>query len=84
MDWQSHKSPRWYFSEIEHHLNKLRTLHKKFRSHPSETTYQKLFTGEQCLETLLLQAKVDFESNLFTNSSKPYHEVFCTCAEGIQ
>ena len=25
---------------------------------------------------LILQARVDFKSNLFTNSSKPYHEVF--------
>ena len=49
----------WYSPEIKHHL---RILRKKFRSHPSETTYQKLLTGEQCPETLMC-SKLRLTSN---------------------
>ena len=81
---KSHKLPRWYSPEIKHHLDKLRTLRKKFRSHPSETTYQKLLTGEQCLETrmcsklrLTSNQKKDTVSRVSWFWQQKFHEFGC-------
>ena len=55
------KCPKWFNSDIRHHLNCLRTLRRRNKSRPSNNLMQ---TSEELLKLKMTQAKSNFESKL--------------------
>ena len=69
--------PKWFDSEIQHHLNKVHTLRRRYRSKPSPNLLSQLSLAEAKLSDEMSIAKQDFESQLIrdlvvNNSSKIY------------
>ena len=75
-----HNSPKWYDSDIRHHLKCLRTLRRRFKCHPSSNLRSRIDNSELLLELKMLNAKSSFETNLIKslhsgNSSVVYKYV---------
>ena len=58
------QGPKWFRSNIRHCLNCLRTLRRKYNSHPTLHTLLKIKSLEEHLQTEISSAKSAFESNL--------------------
>jgi hypothetical protein len=58
------QGPKWLNSDIRHHLKCLRSLRRKFKSHPTSQRCTKIMNLERLLQCKLAQAKTDFETNL--------------------
>ena len=62
---KSRKDPKWFDSDIRHNLKRLRTMKRKERkSRPSVHRSNKINNLEQYLQSRLLTAKAEYESNL--------------------
>ena len=66
---KSQKHPKWYNSDIRHHLNCIRTLRKRCISHPTIHNLSKLGISETQLQHKMLAAKANFEAQLMQKSS---------------
>ena len=69
--------PPWFTSEIRHSLKRLRTLHRKYKFHPSQNTLASIASLEATIHELISTAKLHYESSLISNfasanSSKIY------------
>ena len=62
--------PKWFNSEIRHHINCLRTLRRKCRCHPTPHNLTKLNLYESDLQKRIIAAKTSFEMNLIQNLSQ--------------
>ncbi|XP_065895943.1 uncharacterized protein [Dysidea avara] len=76
----SSQFPKWYTSNIRHQIKWLRTLRKKYKSHPTDHNLNRIKTAEDNLQNSIQQAKANFEANLvhnfaFSNDSKIYQHV---------
>ena len=60
--------PKWFNSDIRHHLNCLRTMKRRFRLCPSVHYSNKIKMLETSLQNEITQARVTFESNLLESS----------------
>ena len=61
----SHRhNPKWFNSEIRHHLQCLRSMRRKCKSHPTLHLKNKTQLSEKLLQSRIEQAKVDNESKL--------------------
>ena len=58
------KCPKWFNSDIRHHLNCLRTLRRRNKSRPSNNLMRKIQISEELLKLKMTQAKSNFESKL--------------------
>ena len=76
--------PKLWFSKIRshicHQIKCLRTLRKKYKSHPTDHNLNCIKTAEDNLQNSIQQAKSNFEANLvhnfaFSNDSKIYQHV---------
>ena len=61
---KSRNSPKWFDSEIRHHLNCLHTLRRKYNSHPTPHQLSKLKFSEEMLQKKMVWAKSEYEANL--------------------
>ena len=66
---KSQKHPKWYNSDIRHHLNWIHTLRKRCISHPTIHNSAKLQLSETQIQHQMLAAKANFEAELILNSS---------------
>ena len=56
--------PKWFDSDIRHHLKCLRTLRRKFRSQPTPQRKRKIHVMENLLQEKLSLAKATYENKL--------------------
>ena len=61
---RSSKHPRWFNSDIRHHLNCLHSLRRKVKVHPSKLNLMKIKSSEKLLQEKMLSAKKLYESQL--------------------
>ena len=59
-----YKHPCWFNSGIRHHLECLRSLRKKCKSHPTDDNLSKLKTSEKQLQDEMLSAKSSYETQV--------------------
>ena len=62
--------PKWFNSEIRHHMKCLRTLRRKCHCHPTPHNLTKLNLYEPDLQKRIIAAKTSFEMNLIQNFSQ--------------
>ena len=72
--------PKWYTSNIHHQIKCLRTLRKKYKSHPTYHSFNRINVAGNNLQNCIQQAKANFEANLvhnlvFSNHSKIFQHV---------
>ena len=72
-----HQGPKWFNSDIRHHLKCLRTLKRKFKNQPTQIRESKINHLQNLLQSKLMQAKSEFETKLIeahqtSNSSALY------------
>ena len=77
---KSSKSPKWYTSNIRHQIKCLRTLRRKYKSHPTEHKLHRIQLAEETLQHSIEFAKINFEAKLvndfaFSNSAKIFQHV---------
>ena len=58
------QGPKWFNSDIRHHLKCLRTLKRKFERQPTLQRKNRILTMENLLQSKLVQAKSDYENSL--------------------
>lgn len=56
--------PKWFDSQIRHHIKCLCTLRRKTKNHFTEANLQRLIQAEDTLLHLMFKAKSDYEQNL--------------------
>ena len=61
--WHCH-DPKWFNSEIRHHLKCLRSMRKKYKLHPTPQRRDKINNSEILLQCKMEQAKVAYETDL--------------------
>ena len=71
----SHQHPIWFNSEIRHSINRLRTLRRRHKRHPTQYTSNTIDSLEKALQEKIAVAKLTFESELIntytsTNNNK--------------
>ena len=64
---RSRQGPKWFDSNIRHHLNCLRTLRRKYNSHPTSLRLLKIKYLVVQLQSRISSAKSVFETNLLTS-----------------
>lgn len=74
---RSSPNPVWFTPTIRHHLHIVHSLRKACRKRPTPSNNANLASAESRLQTLMTQAKSDFEDHLITsfahnNSNKIY------------
>ena len=81
---KSHACPKWFDSEIRHQLNRLRTLRRRCRSHPTPHILDKLQLYETNVQNRLIAAKTSFEANLIQqkNNSKIFKYIRTVSGQG--
>lgn len=72
--------PKWFTSEIRHLRNCLRTMKRKYKSHPTPNRKLQIEQSESSLMSRTTQAKVHYETNLIksfstTSSSTIFHYI---------
>ena len=66
---KARKYPIWFNSSIRHHLNCLRTLRKRYKTHPTDQILSKLKSSEKALQEKILSAKTSYEANVICSSA---------------
>ena len=71
----SHQHPIWFNSEIRHSINRLRTLRRRHKRHPTQYISDMIDSLEKALQEKIPVAKLTFESELIntcasTNNNK--------------
>jgi len=61
------RQPKWYTSDIKHHIKCLKTLCRKYKHHPTEYYATAIKNLETALEIKINNAKIVYESNLINN-----------------
>lgn len=61
---RKHPRPKWFNSEIQHHLNQVHTLRRRHRRNPSPTFSSQLSLAEAKLSKEMSTAKQDFKFQL--------------------
>ena len=61
---RKHPRPKWFNSEIQHHLNQVHTLRRRYRSKPSTNLLSQHSLAEAKLSDEMSAAKHDFEAQL--------------------
>ena len=64
-----HQGPKWFNSDIRHHLKCLRSTKRKFTRHPTEHRESKIHQMESLLQLKLSQAKSKYENKLIESQS---------------
>ena len=59
-----HQYPKWFDSDIRHHLKCLQTLRRKYKSHPSQQRKIKINFSEKELQLKMSNAKSKFENKI--------------------
>ena len=59
--------PKWFTPTIKHRLNCLHSLRRKFKKKPTDTLKHKLQSEEDSLQSLMEEAKCDYETKLIHN-----------------
>ena len=85
---KNRKSPRWFTSEIRHLLNCLRSLRKKYKTHPTQNNLNHLKSAESHLQQKISNAKTDYEQTLVNSCSNNMSKLFqhvnsITCSKSI-
>jgi len=65
----NHLQPKWYTSEMKHHIKHLETLRRKYRHYPTESKANAIKNSKASLELKISNAKIAYESNLVNNFS---------------
>ena len=66
--------PKWFNSDIRHHIKCLHTLKRKYNKHPTNNNKVKIEESETLLQPKLSNAKSDYEARLvstFANNNNP-------------
>ena len=63
------KHPKWFNSDIRHHLSCIRSLRRRLRVHPMEQKLSKLKSSEKLLQEKMLSAKASYEAKLICSSA---------------
>jgi len=66
---KAQKQPKWFTSDIRHHLNCLRSLRKRNKVHPTEQTLARLKTSEELLQDKMQAARASYETNLICSAA---------------
>ena len=66
---KAQKQPKWFTSDIRHHLNCLRSLRKRNKVHPTEQTLSRLKTSEELLQDKIQAARASYETNLICSAA---------------
>ena len=61
---KNHQGPKWFNSDIRHHLKCLRTMRRKFNSRPTLYQQNSIEASEDLLQQKMVQAKSNFERKL--------------------
>ena len=61
---KNHQGPKWFNSDIRHHLKCLRTKRRKFNSRPTLHQQNSIEASEDLLQQKMVQAKSNFERKL--------------------
>ena len=61
---RTHQGPKWFTSDIRHHLKCLRSLRKRFKSRPTQHVSLKIRDYEDLLQLKMAHAKAFFEKKL--------------------
>lgn len=73
----SHQRPKWFTKDIQHHINQIHTLRRKYRSRFSPSIKAKLDTSEKHLQDRMIQSKATYENNLVKNFAfNNDHQIF--------
>ena len=73
---KNRKSPRWFTSEIRHLLNCLRSLCKRYKTHPTQNNFNRLKSAENYLQQKIFNAKTDYEQTLVNSCSNNMFKLF--------
>ena len=63
------QGPKWFNSDIRHHLKCLRSLKRKFTTHPTKNRESKIHEMENLLQLKLSQAKSNYETKQINSQS---------------
>ena len=71
------RQPKWFNSDIRHHIKCLHTLKRKYNKHPTDSNKVKIEESENLLQAKISHAKSNYEANLVStyannNNSKIY------------
>ena len=64
---RTHQGPKWFDSGIRYHLKCLRTLHRKYNSHPTLLILSKLKSSEHQLQLKMVSSKSEYEAKLIAH-----------------
>lgn len=64
---RAHQRPKWFTSELVNKLNKIHSLRKKCKSHPTQGNISNLHARELELQTVMQEAKSLYEQSLVHN-----------------
>ena len=66
---KNRKSPRWFTPEIRHLLNCLRSLHKRYKTHPTQNNLNCIKSVKSHLQQKISNAKTDDKQTLINSYS---------------
>uniref|UniRef100_A0A1X7SPP3 Endonuclease/exonuclease/phosphatase domain-containing protein n=1 Tax=Amphimedon queenslandica TaxID=400682 RepID=A0A1X7SPP3_AMPQE len=64
---RTNKLPQWFTPSIRHQLNKVHSLRKRYKHHPSPQTFHRLIHAECLLQLNICDARAAFEKKLVHN-----------------
>ena len=73
---RSHQRPKWVTSNLQHDLNRFRTLKRKCKLHPTLQNLSRLNSTESMLQEKLKQAKSTYETTLVVFASSQNHKIY--------
>ena len=66
---KAHQRPKWFTSSLQHQLNQLYSMRRKYTSNPSPSNQTKLQTAEQNFQITASDSKHNYENNLINQFS---------------
>ena len=64
---KQYQHPIWFNSKVRHELNRIHTMRRKCRIHPTTVNKKKLTVAENSLQQTMSKAKLEFESSLIND-----------------
>ena len=64
---KQHQQPIWFNSKVRHELNRIHTIRRKCRYHPTTSNKTKLTAAESSLQQMISETKLEFESSLIND-----------------
>jgi len=74
---KAHHLPKWFTPALQHQLNQLHILRRKFSSNPSPINQAKLQSAEQNFQIAASGAKHNYEHNLINQFSANRNSSIC-------